>query len=140
MSIFLHGIRDEALSLQLIMGTSVVLICWERVIVVFFNNLCVGKTLFGCDLQVVGKSEDIVLLLVYFFSLIVEMVACIRYEDRLDGMSNYLQWKVRMTAVFKENGLWTIVSTMVTPPASDPISLDIHEVRGQSPKIDFGWY
>ena len=64
--------------------------CWERVIVVFFNNLCVGKTLFRCDLQVVGKSEDIVLLLVYFFSLIAEMAVCIRYEDRLDGMSNYL--------------------------------------------------
>ena len=58
-----------------------------------------------CDLQVVGKSEDIVLLLVYFFSLIAEMVACIRYEDRLDGMSNYLQWKVEMTTVLKENRL-----------------------------------
>ena len=69
--------------------------CWERVIVVFFNNLYVGKTLSGGDLQVVGKSEDIVLLLVYFFSLIAEMVACIRYEDQLDGMSNYLQLKVR---------------------------------------------
>ena len=43
-----------------------------------------------CDLQVVGKSEDIVLLLVNFFSLIAKMAACIRYEDRLDGMSNYL--------------------------------------------------
>ena len=41
--------------------------CWARVIVVFFKNLCVGETLSGCDLQVVGKSEDIVLLLVYFF-------------------------------------------------------------------------
>ena len=41
--------------------------CWARVIAVFFNNLCVGKTLFGCDLQVVGKSEDIVLLVVYLF-------------------------------------------------------------------------
>jgi len=48
-------------------GTTVVLSFWARVIAVFFNNLCVGKTLFGCDLQVVGKSEDIVLLLVYFF-------------------------------------------------------------------------
>ena len=67
MSIFLHGIKVEALSLKLIVGTTVVLICWERVIVMFFNNLCVGKTLFGCDLQVVGKSEDIVILLVYFF-------------------------------------------------------------------------
>ena len=90
LSIFLHGIRAEALSLQLIVGTVVVLSCWERVIAVFFNNLCVGKTLFGCDLQVVGKGEDIVLLLVYFFSLITEMATCIIYEDRLDGMSNYL--------------------------------------------------
>ena len=56
------------------------------------------------------------------------MAACIRYEDRLDGMSNYLQWKVRMTAVLKENRLWTIVSTMVTP-ASDLIALDINEVK-----------
>ena len=96
--------------------------CWARVVTVFFNNLCVGKTLSGGDLQVVQKSEDIVLLLVYFFSLIAEMVAWIRYEDRLDGMSNYLQWKVMMT-VLKENILWTIVSTMVTPPASDLIAL-----------------
>ena len=96
----------------------------------FFNNLCVGKTLFGCDLQVVGKSEDIVILLVYFFSSsIAEMAACIRYEDQLHGMSNYLQWKVRMTGVLKENRLWTIVSTLVTPPASDPIALEIHEVK-----------
>ena len=103
LSIFLHGIRVEALRLQLIVGTSVVLSCWERVIVVFLNNLCVGKTLFGCDLHVVGKSEDIFILLVCFFSLIEEMAACIRYEDRLDGISNYLQWKVRMNVVLKEN-------------------------------------
>ena len=67
----------------------------------FFNNLCVGKTLFGCDLQVVGKSEDIVILLVFLFSLIAEMASCVRYEDRLDGMSNYLQWKVKMIVVLK---------------------------------------
>ena len=57
------------------------------------------------------------------------MAACIRYEDRLDGMSNYLQWKFGMTVVLKENRLWTIVSTVVTPTASDPIALDIHEVK-----------
>ena len=65
LSIFLHVIRA---SLQLIVGTAVVLSCWARVIAVFFNNLCVGKTLFGCALRVLGKSEDIVMLLVYFFS------------------------------------------------------------------------
>ena len=48
-----------------------------------------------------------------------------------------------MTAVIKENRLWTIIRTVVTPPASDPIALDIHEVkeaRSQIPKIDSEWY
>ena len=58
------------------------------------------------------------------------MVACIRYEDRLDGMSNYLQWKVRMTIVLKENKLWIIVSTVVTPtPDTDSVAVDMHEVN-----------
>ena len=77
-------VSELALRLKLIVGTTIVLSCWARVIAVFLNNLCGGKTLFGCDLWVVGKSEYIVLLLVYFFSLIEEMAACIRYEDRLD--------------------------------------------------------
>ena len=47
----------------------------------------------------------------------------------MDGMSNYLQWKVIMNCILKENRLWTMVSTVVTPPASDSISLDIHEVK-----------
>ena len=57
------------------------------------------------------------------------MVACIRYEDRLDGMSNYLQWKVRMIVVLKENKLWIIVSNVVTPPQTDRVAFDIHEVK-----------
>jgi len=57
------------------------------------------------------------------------MTACIRYEDRLEGISNYLQWKARMTAVLKENKLWAFVSTTVAPPVADPIALDIHEVK-----------
>jgi hypothetical protein len=31
------------------------------------------------------------------------MALCIRFEDRLDGISNYLQWKVRIAAILKEN-------------------------------------
>ena len=34
-----------------------------------------------------------------------------------------------ITVVLKENKLWTIVSTMATPPAPHPIALDIHEVK-----------
>jgi hypothetical protein len=58
-----------------------------------------------------------------------KMTSCIRYEDRLEGISNYLQWKVRIASVLKENKLWTFVSTTVPVPSLDPIALDIHEVK-----------
>jgi hypothetical protein len=57
------------------------------------------------------------------------MASSIRYEDRLEGISNYLQWKVRIAVVLRENKLWNFVSTTVTVPLSDPISLDLHEVK-----------
>jgi hypothetical protein len=57
------------------------------------------------------------------------MAACIRYEDWLEGISNYLQWKVRISSVFKENKIWTYVSTVVVAPTTYPIALDLHEVK-----------
>jgi hypothetical protein len=57
------------------------------------------------------------------------MVASIRYEDWLDGISNYLQWKVRLSAVLKENKIYNYVNSVVAPPATDPIYLDLHEVK-----------
>jgi hypothetical protein len=57
------------------------------------------------------------------------MVVCIRYEDWLDGISNYLQWKVRMSAILKENKIWSFVNTIVVVPSTDPIALDLHEVK-----------
>jgi hypothetical protein len=57
------------------------------------------------------------------------MAACIRFEDRLDGISNYLQWKVWMSAVLKENKIWNYVSSVVVVPATDPVALDLHEVK-----------
>jgi hypothetical protein len=56
-------------------------------------------------------------------------MASIRLEDRLDGISNYLQWKVRMATIFKENKLWVLVTIVIVPPSNDPIALDIHEVK-----------
>ena len=56
-------------------------------------------------------------------------MASIRLEDRLDGISNYLQCKVRMTTIFKENKPWAPVTTVIVPPSNDPIALDIHEVK-----------
>jgi hypothetical protein len=57
------------------------------------------------------------------------MAACIRFEDRLNGVSNYLQWKVRMSFVLKENKIWTYASSVAVAPAIDPVALDLHEIK-----------
>jgi hypothetical protein len=68
------------------------------------------------------------------------MAACIRYEDRLEGISNYLQWKVRISSVLKENKIWSYVSTVVVAPTTDPIALDLHEVKeAKATKDHSGW-
>jgi hypothetical protein len=55
------------------------------------------------------------------------MSACIRYEDRLEGISNYLELKVIMSAILRENKLWIFVSSIVVVFTTDPIALDVHE-------------
>jgi len=40
----------------------------------------------------------------------------LRFEDRLDGASNFLSWKVRVTLLLEDNDLWDIVKAVVTPP------------------------
>jgi hypothetical protein len=57
------------------------------------------------------------------------MDACIRYENRLEGISNYLQWKVWISFVLKENKIWSYVSIVVLASTVDPIALDFHEVK-----------
>ena len=42
----------------------------------------------------------------------------IRYEDRLDGISNYIPWKVRIIAVLKEWKISSFASTKVTNPTN----------------------
>jgi hypothetical protein len=58
-----------------------------------------------------------------------KMASSIGYEDRLEGISNYLQWKVRIASVLKENKLWMFANSIVPVPSSDPIALDVHEVK-----------
>jgi hypothetical protein len=44
-----------------------------------------------------------------FVQWISEMsLASLRFEDRLDGASNFLSWKVRVTLLLEENDLWDI--------------------------------
>ena len=57
------------------------------------------------------------------------MAYSIRYEDKLEGTSNYLQWKVMIVVVLRENKLWSFVSTVVPVPTSYPIYLYLHEVK-----------
>ena len=57
------------------------------------------------------------------------MVVCIRYEDWLDGIFNYLQWKVKMSVILRKNKIWSFVSTIVVVPSADPIDLDLLEVK-----------
>jgi hypothetical protein len=57
------------------------------------------------------------------------MATCIRFEDRLYGISNYLQWKVRMSVVLKENKIWNYVTSVVVAPKANPIALNLHEVK-----------
>ena len=57
------------------------------------------------------------------------MALCIRFEDQLEGVSNYLQWKARISVVLWENKLWPHVSTIVAVPSSDPVALDLYEIK-----------
>ena len=38
------------------------------------------------------------------------------FEDRLDGASNFLSWKARVTLLLKEHDLWEIVEKVVHVP------------------------
>jgi hypothetical protein len=40
----------------------------------------------------------------------------LRFEDRLDGASNFLSWMVRVTLSLEENDLWDIVKDVVSSP------------------------
>jgi hypothetical protein len=57
------------------------------------------------------------------------MVVFIGYEDRLDGISNYLQWKVKMSSILRENKIWSFVNTIFVVPSAYPIALYLHEVK-----------
>jgi hypothetical protein len=50
----------------------------------------------------------------------------LRVEDRLDGASNFLSWKARVTLALKEYDLWEVVDKVVAPL----IDLEAHEKKG----------
>ena len=62
----------------------------------------------------------------------------IRYEDRLDGISNYLPWKVGITVVLKEWKIWNFANTKMTKPtAKDELDeFEALEARAQRVILD----
>jgi len=52
----------------------------------------------------------------------------LRFEDILDGASNSLSWKGRVTLLLEESDLWDIIEKVVTPPV-DPHHLATHKKR-----------
>jgi hypothetical protein len=50
------------------------------------------------------------------------------FEDRLDGATNFLSWKVRVTLLVEENDLWDIVKDIVPSPI-DLQQLETHMKR-----------
>ena len=44
------------------------------------------------------------------------MATNLRYEDKLDGASNYMQWKYQMKNALQESKVWGIVDKAATIP------------------------
>jgi hypothetical protein len=59
----------------------------------------------------------------------LEMAATsLRFGDKLEGASNFIPWKVRVTLVLMENGLWDFANSKIIPP-TDPVDLAMHEKK-----------
>jgi hypothetical protein len=53
----------------------------------------------------------------------------LRFEDRLDGASNLLSWKVSVTLLLEENDLWDIFKNFTTLP------IDLQELEAHNKKV-----
>jgi hypothetical protein len=46
----------------------------------------------------------------------------------LEGASNFIPWKARVTLILMENGFWEFANTTLTPP-TDPKELEFHNQK-----------
>jgi hypothetical protein len=62
----------------------------------------------------------------------------IRFEDILDGVSNFLSWKIRVTLLVEENDLWDNVKDVVPSPTDlqQLVSHKKKEVRAKQMIMD----
>jgi hypothetical protein len=65
-------------------------------------------------------------------------MACLRFEDRLDGASNFLSWKARVTLLLKEHDLWEITEKVVPTPtdATEKATLVKKDIKAQRVIMD----
>jgi hypothetical protein len=57
----------------------------------------------------------------------------LKFEARLDGEYNFLSWKVRITLILKEHGLWEIVEKVVPTLAyvAEKATLENKDIKAQ---------
>jgi hypothetical protein len=58
----------------------------------------------------------------------------LRVEDRLDGASNFLSWKARVTLALKEYEHWELMDKVVVP-SIDPQYLAVHQKKIKDERV-----
>jgi hypothetical protein len=81
----------------------------------------------SCTGQYRGKFQQQVISREVYQVLGMETTP-LRVEDRLDGASNFLSWKERVTLALKEYDLWELVDKVVAP-LMDPTTLEAHNKK-----------
>jgi hypothetical protein len=59
---------------------------------------------------------------------LIDGIASLMFEGRLDSALNFLSWKARVTLLLEENDLWDIVKDVVPLP-TDPQELVAHKKK-----------
>ena len=58
-----------------------------------------------------------------------------RYEDRLDGVSNYIPWKVRITIVLKEFRFCSFINSFMTKPTDKDELVEFEALEARAQRI-----
>jgi hypothetical protein len=71
---------------------------------------------------------------ILIFQQVVKMaVSELRFEDKLEKVSNYSSWKERIMLVLMENDIWDFANFIVTPPI-EPKELVVHNLKDMKPR------
>lgn len=63
------------------------------------------------------------------------MATGVRFEDRLDGASNFVSWKFRVMLVLKENKIDSHVKSEIPEPSDDTEKIQWSKDSEKAPKI-----